>query len=150
MTATTTATTTYWEGNGKHQEEYDRLKAQIPECGAASQPEIESLRVLVNTYHDYHNNGWQYGVGNLHRLEELAENGLIREWIEGNQGVANEAYQAIVNAVRVYRLTDDYEIAPPAIVTPSEVIAAHTQYFDEALEALADLVITAVSAARNA
>lgn len=55
---------TYWSGQGKFQEDYDRLQELVPFQGESNIPEIELLRVTSNLYYDCYNNG----LCNEHRL----------------------------------------------------------------------------------
>lgn len=48
---------TYWNGDGKYQEQYDQLDKQVPAKGIAKEIHIELVRCLANCYHDHFNNG---------------------------------------------------------------------------------------------
>lgn len=47
----------YFNQCGEHQKMYDRLRALTPSQGSASDPLAEVLRLLVNAYADFYNNG---------------------------------------------------------------------------------------------
>jgi len=49
---------TYWNGVGKYQSEYDRIRKEyIPESGFAKNQEAEVVRCLTRIYYDVYNNG---------------------------------------------------------------------------------------------
>ena len=51
-------TKSYWNGNGKHQKEMDRLFDQlVPDHGSSNTVEGEILRAANRIYYDYYNNG---------------------------------------------------------------------------------------------
>jgi hypothetical protein len=53
-----TETGTYWNGNGRHQELYDRLYTElVPDSGPADTYYGEILRAISNVYYDVYNNG---------------------------------------------------------------------------------------------
>jgi hypothetical protein len=52
------ATTSYWDGNGKYQKEYDRLwKELVPASGEAETEEGELIRAVGRLFYEYCNNG---------------------------------------------------------------------------------------------
>ena len=51
------ATHSYWNGNGRYQQVYDKLSEQIPEIGESDKVHIEALRCITNIYYDVYNNG---------------------------------------------------------------------------------------------
>lgn len=60
--------TTYWEGNGKYQDQATALQALIPDEGKAADPSIELSRCISNIYYDCYNNG---GCNLDRRLDEI-------------------------------------------------------------------------------
>lgn len=53
-----TLTTSYWDGNGKYQSDFDRLFQElVPESGNAETLEGEALRAINYLTHDFFNNG---------------------------------------------------------------------------------------------
>ena len=52
------ATSTYWNGAGKHQADYDRLSAAlVPPAGRSDTTHGELLRAISAIYYDLYNNG---------------------------------------------------------------------------------------------
>lgn len=65
-----TTTTSYWDGNGKYQSDFDRLfKELVPESGNAETIEGEALRAINYLSYDFFNNG----NGNLFDSTEIEE-----------------------------------------------------------------------------
>lgn len=52
---------TYWDGEGKHKDLYEKLQALIPVSGEVNEPrknrKLEKLRKAANCYYDLFNNG---------------------------------------------------------------------------------------------
>lgn len=48
---------TYWNNNGKHNELLEQLSELIPYRGSCDCPKLEKLRITINAYYDYYNNG---------------------------------------------------------------------------------------------
>ena len=87
MTITDWNATTYWNGNGKHQAKADQIQDLIPLEGTCDDPKLESMRVLINVYYDWHNNG----LGNINRVQEFINNPtLTRELPELTQAIKND------------------------------------------------------------
>lgn len=58
----------YWNGNGKFQEIANDVSTSIPYSGNCDSFELELVRIVLNAYYDYYNNG---GCNRAHRLAEL-------------------------------------------------------------------------------
>jgi hypothetical protein len=48
---------TYWNNDGKYQEQYDILKQKIPSRSKAKESHIDLVRCMGNIYYDTYNNG---------------------------------------------------------------------------------------------
>lgn len=52
---------TYWDGEGKHKDLYEKLEALIPCSGSVNEPrknrKLEKMRRAANCYYDLFNNG---------------------------------------------------------------------------------------------
>lgn len=71
--------TTYWQGNGQHQAEYDRLWKFIPDSGEVTDPKreyLEDLRMASKLYYRFFNDGDTPGEG------ESAPGEVYREYYE--------------------------------------------------------------------
>jgi hypothetical protein len=80
-------TTTYWTGNGKYQAKANMLQDLIPLEGACTDVKLEAMRVLINIYYDWHNNG----LGNTNRVTEFLNNPtLTRELPDLHELVKND------------------------------------------------------------
>jgi hypothetical protein len=82
----------YWNGNGKYQEQYDSLSRLVPAKGFASTVEGEMLRAASRLYYDYYNNGFCNNTSYAYRflLEKSESLGL---GIEDDLGeIRNESY----------------------------------------------------------
>lgn len=60
---------TYWEGQGKYQDQVTLLGKKIPFMGYCTEPGLEFLRVVRNAYYDCYNNG----ACNESRFRELLD-----------------------------------------------------------------------------
>lgn len=136
---------TYWHSNGKHQEKYEELWGLVPVEGRASEPHAERLRLVANMYADYHNNGWDSGVGNEHRVTEFLENAEIQKLVtdSGDAG-AIATYTKIADGWKRFQNEesdeeddDDYDYFDR--VFEIEGVGEHD--FERGLEALVDLVL---------
>jgi hypothetical protein len=79
--------TTYWNGNGKYQAKADLIQDLIPLEGVCDDPKLESLRVIINLYYDWHNNG----LGNDNRVQAFLNNPtLTRELPDLHELVKND------------------------------------------------------------
>ena len=59
-------TNTYWNGNGRFQELYNRLYKLIPHSGPCAQlPKLERLRKVGNAYYQLFNNGTASPIARL-------------------------------------------------------------------------------------
>lgn len=47
----------YWNRNGKYQAAVEKIQALIPASGEATDPHVEDMRITINGYYDYFNNG---------------------------------------------------------------------------------------------
>ena len=85
-------TTTYWNGNGQYQYKAEEIKAMILAEGSCSNVKLEAMRVLINLYHEWHQNG----LMNDFPIEEFLGNEiLMRECPKLAEIVKNdlEAYE---------------------------------------------------------
>ena len=61
MTINTNTATSYWEGNGELQSEYDLLKRLIPAFGSVNKPHknksLERMRKVAKAYYRFFNDG---------------------------------------------------------------------------------------------
>jgi hypothetical protein len=104
MTITDWNATTYWNGNGKHQAKADQIQDLIPLEGTCDDPKLESMRVLINVYYDWHNNG----LGNTNRVQEFINNPtLTRELPELTQAIKNDI-EEYENELEQYNWNLDY------------------------------------------
>jgi hypothetical protein len=117
-------TTTYWAGNGKYQAKANMLQDLIPLEGVCDDPKLESLRVIINLYYDWHNNG----LGNTNRVTEFLNNpALVRELPELTKVIKNdiEFYENEMNEYNwdLDYLEDDDEDEPeePMMVWSDEI-----------------------------
>lgn len=52
-------TATYWEGKGKFQEAYEKIRKDfVPTSGPADKKEANLVIAVSNLYYDWYNNGW--------------------------------------------------------------------------------------------
>jgi hypothetical protein len=117
-------TTTYWAGNGKYQAKANMLQDLIPLEGACTDVKLESLRVIINLYYDWHNNG----LGNDNRVQAFLNNpALVRELPELTKVIKNdiEFYENEMNEYNwdLDYLEDDDEDEPeePMMVWSDEI-----------------------------
>jgi hypothetical protein len=117
-------TTTYWAGNGKYQAKANMLQDLIPLEGVCDDPKLESLRVIINLYYDWHNNG----LGNDNRVQAFLNNpALVRELPELTKVIKNdiEFYENEMNEYNwdLDYLEDDDEDEPeePMMVWSDEI-----------------------------
>ena len=85
-------TTTYWNGNGQYQYKAEEIKAMIPTEGSCSNVKLEAMRVIINFYYNWHQNG----LMNDFPIEEFLGNEiLMRECPKLAEIVKNdlEAYE---------------------------------------------------------
>ena len=87
MTITDWNATTYWNGNGKYQAKANEIQNLIPLEGSCADLKLETMRVIINLYYDWHNNG----LGNTNRVQEFINNPtLTRELPELTQAIKND------------------------------------------------------------
>jgi hypothetical protein len=80
-------TTSYWNQDGKYQAKANMLQDLIPLEGACTDVKLEAMRVLINIYYDWHNNG----LGNDNRVQAFLNNPtLTRELPELTQAIKND------------------------------------------------------------
>jgi hypothetical protein len=93
---------TYWNGVGKHQEEFDTVKGLIPDEGNAHTEHGELLRNLINCYYDIYNNGGDNWEGNREKqFENIMNNHKvlceidfdINEIIMGIKAIMDEVFE---------------------------------------------------------
>ena len=97
-------TTTYWAGNGKYQAKADQIQDLIPLEGTCDDLKLETMRVIINLYYDWHNNG----LGNTNRVQEFINNPtLTRELPELTQAIKNDI-EFYENEVEQYNWDLDY------------------------------------------
>jgi hypothetical protein len=117
-------TTTYWAGNGKYQAKADQIQDLIPLEGTCDDPKLDAMRVLINIYYDWHNNG----LMNEHRVQAFLNNPtLTRELPELTQAIKNDI-EFYENELEQYNwdldyLEDDDEDEPeePMMVWSDEI-----------------------------
>jgi hypothetical protein len=103
-------TTSYWNQDGKYQAKLDLIQDLIPSEGACDDPKLESMRVIINLYYDWHNNG----LGNDNRVQAFLNNPtLTRELPELTKVIKNdiEFYQDEMNEYQneMDNFDEDYE-----------------------------------------
>jgi hypothetical protein len=117
-------TTTYWAGNGKYQAKANEIQNLIPLEGSCTDVKLESMRVLINIYYDWHNNG----LGNDNRVQAFLNNPtLTRELPELTKVIKNDI-EFYENELEQYNwdldyLEDDDEDEPeePMMVWSDEI-----------------------------
>ena len=72
----------YRAGRGKYQEIIDVLEKKIPERGSCDDVNLEVLRITINAYYDYYNNG---GLNRDARLKPLLEKVKLPRGTEGSK-----------------------------------------------------------------
>lgn len=120
---------TYWNNNGKYQEEYEALKDLIPSEGRADKLHIDLLRNAVNLYYDYHNNSscnWDNLAIQFHHLMYYEDVLSDYAWIDGRYHIdqslteiedcaagrrwhrpPNEAYERLLDVVILYATREE-------------------------------------------
>jgi hypothetical protein len=80
-------TTSYWNQDGKYQAKANEIQNLIPLEGSCADLKLETMRVIINLYYDWHNNG----LGNTNRVQEFINNPtLTRELPELTQAIKND------------------------------------------------------------
>jgi hypothetical protein len=80
-------TTSYWNQDGKYQAKAVGIQNLIPLEGTCDDPKLEAMRVLINVYYDWHNNG----LGNTNRVQAFLNNpALVRELPELTQAIKDD------------------------------------------------------------
>jgi hypothetical protein len=133
MTITDWNATTYWNGNGKYQAKANEIQNLIPLEGSCADLKLESMRVLINVYYDWHNNG----LGNTNRVQEFINNPtLTRELPDLTQAIKNDI-EFYENELEQYNwdldyLEDDDEDEPeePILVWSDEIESLLEQSLD--------------------
>ncbi len=104
MTITDWNATTYWNNNGKYQAKADQIQDLIPLEGTCDDPKLETMRVLINIYYDWHNNG----LGNTNRVQEFINNPtIVRELPELTKVIKNDI-EFYENELEQYNFDLDY------------------------------------------
>ena len=103
-------TTSYWNQDGKYQAKAVEIQNLIPLEGTCDDPKLEAMRVLINVYYDWHNNG----LGNDNRVQAFLNNPtLTRELPDLTQAIKNdiEFYQDEMNEYQneMDNFDEDYE-----------------------------------------
>jgi hypothetical protein len=97
-------TTSYWNQDGKYQAKLDLIQDLIPSEGACDDPKLESMRVIINLYYDWHNNG----LMNEHRVNAFLKNEmLMSECVELAKLIKNDI-EFYENELEQYNWDLDY------------------------------------------
>jgi hypothetical protein len=138
MTITDWNATAYWNGNGKHQAKADQIQNLIPLEGSCTDVKLESMRVIINLYYDWHNNG----LGNTNRVTEFLNNpALVRELPELTQAIKNDI-EFYENELEQYNWDLDY-LEDDDEDEPEEPILEWSDEIESALESAMNQMIAA-------
>jgi hypothetical protein len=126
-------TTSYWNQDGKYQAKADQIQNLIPLEGTCTDVKLESMRVIINLYYDWHNNG----LGNTNRVQEFINNPtIVRELPELTKVIKNDI-EFYENELEQYNwdldyLEDDDEDEPeePMMVWSDEIESLLEQSLD--------------------
>jgi hypothetical protein len=129
-------TATYWTGNGKYQAKANMLQDLIPLEGACTDVKLEAMRVLINIYYDWHNNG----LGNTNRVTEFLNNPtLTRELPELTQAIKND----IVKSLKTKQYNWNLDYLEDDEDEPEEPILEWSDEIESALESAMNQMIAA-------
>ena len=128
-------TTTYWAGNGKYQAKADQIQNLIPLEGTCTDVKLESMRVIINLYYDWHNNG----LGNDNRVQAFLNNPtLTRELPELTQAIKNDI-EEYENEITQYE--EDLDYLEDDEDEPEEPILEWSDEIESALESAMNQMI---------
>jgi hypothetical protein len=131
-------TTSYWNQDGKHQAKADQIQDLIPLEGTCDDPKLESMRVLINIYYDWHNNG----LGNTNRVQEFINNPtIVRELPELTKVIKNDI-EFYENEVEQYNFDLDY-LEDDDEDEPEEPMMVWSDEIESALESAMNQMIAA-------
>jgi hypothetical protein len=126
-------TTSYWNQDGKYQAKANMIQNLIPLEGTCDDPKLEAMRVMINIYYDWNNNG----LGNDNRVQAFLNNPtLTRELPDLTQAIKNDI-EFYENELEQYNwdldyLEDDDEDEPeePILVWSDEIESLLEQSLD--------------------
>jgi hypothetical protein len=125
--------TSYWNQDGKYQAKANMIQNLIPLEGTCDDPKLEAMRVMINIYYDWNNNG----LGNDNRVQAFLNNPtLTRELPDLTQAIKNDI-EFYENELEQYNwdldyLEDDDEDEPeePILVWSDEIESLLEQSLD--------------------
>jgi hypothetical protein len=91
---------TYWNQNGKYQEQYDEMSGLIPDSGKSDNQYIELFRNMINLYSDLYTNGGGNWQALQYQLENLSDNkkSLFEE--SKKQGISLLDHNSIFSSIK--------------------------------------------------
>lgn len=75
----------YWNHNGKYQAAVEKIQALIPTTGESTDPHVEVMRIAINGYYDYFNNG---GCNREIRLRPMCERLVFAKGSEASKSLS--------------------------------------------------------------
>lgn len=95
---------TYWDGNGKYQERYNKLHKLIPSEGSVANPRhnqaLETLRRASNCYYDLFNNGLCNRASEFRRVFGFAGTWIAKHGFPHYAPLEEKMDEFILNADR--------------------------------------------------